>query len=40
MSIRGIMSRREMEDVIDDLKDTKKKPPKDEKKSPKEENKK
>lgn len=40
MSRRGIMSRREMEDIIDDLKETKEKPPKDEKKSPKEGNKK
>ncbi len=40
MSIKGIMSRREMKDIIDDLKETKDKPPKDEKESPKEENKK
>ncbi|GLI56664.1 hypothetical protein PM10SUCC1_21780 [Propionigenium maris DSM 9537] len=40
MSKRGIMSKREMKDIMDDLKETKEKPPKDEKESPKEENKK
>jgi len=34
------MSRREMKDIMDNLKETKEKPPKDEKKSPKEDNKK
>lgn len=40
MSRRRIMSRREMKDIMDDLKETKEKPPKEDKESPKEENKK